>query len=134
MKAAKEATDREVLERRAAMVHIGGSYFDDPDELEKTGRRLKTPSSLDRDVLTKAKTEEPGKYLSGLYNFLIAQVREGEELFGLYDHCRGYRIAPALYSVERLADFELETQRGAMVSVAYLAVSMTAIDPMRLSL
>ena len=77
-----------------------GEYFNPPLELRKVGRSLNGSD----------------------YNSLQRQLREGEQLYGLYD--RGiFFCAPLLGSPEEWEEFDRQYMSGLLLSREFYAVS-----------
>jgi len=58
---------------------------------------------------------------TSLMHSLHVQVKADELLFGAYQ-TRHYRLAPYLFDVERLSDFEARVQTGSLARVGFFAV------------
>lgn len=113
-------SDAEVLIASSIRAYVGGGYFNPVDDLIAAGRLIAQPTGLDADVNLEIE-QKSTYYFAQLYSYLTGELESGELLFALYTR-RHMRLAPYIFDVERLSDFEWQASRGLLRTDGYYAV------------
>lgn len=120
-----DRSDAEILRASRERGHVGGGYYDPPDEFLAMARRLGSPliewfSEGPEVELTL--DGKPTYLIAQLFRELTSRIRRDELLFAVYDN-RRYRMAVFVPTEERLMDFEQQIVTGKLRRVGFFALA-----------
>jgi hypothetical protein len=121
-------SDREMAIASDAGPDFGGGYFNPPDDLLQSSRRLTLdPSLLDVEGMNLETETCPTYLVSRLHTQLTSQLAPNESLFAVYER-RTFIMAPYIHSPQRLLDFERQVANNSLLRVGFYAVSNDLAD------
>jgi hypothetical protein len=113
-------SDHEVLLASSAGEYIGDGYFNPTSQFREVARFLDVgfdgPLNFDLDAL-----DRPTYVLVESFEMLRGKLMQEEVLFGLYSN-GSYELAPNIWNVVRLLDFESRVSSGALLRIGFYGV------------
>lgn len=118
-------SDLEILHANEQMPDFGGSYYNPVCDLEEHGRKI-CNASLEPLGIKEEMNLEPylddTYFISTLLSELSKRIKENEIIFGIFENDR-FRMAPFIYSPERLIDFERQVIERLLRRRGYYAIN-----------